>query len=129
MSNVANVHLDAVEHDHGIVFMHAVQDGPANQSYGLQVAALAGVPANVITMAKQRLQELENASVKHGMDHQLTHTAKMSGGNDEPPALQQSLFANYEPHPAVDMLKSLDPDAMTPRQALDTLYKLQGLLE
>jgi len=129
LGNVANVHLDAVEHDHGIVFLHAVQEGPANQSYGLQVAALAGVPDEVIAMARQHLLELENASVKHGMDHQRHLAATKTDNNPEPLALQQSLFASYEPHPAVDMLKSLDPNEMTPRQAHDALYRLRELLE
>ena len=128
LGNVANVHLDAVEHDHGIVFMHAVQDGPANQSYGLQVAALAGVPADVIVMAKQRLLELENTSIKQGLVDQVKAASSIRQDTHAPLALQQSLFATYEPHPAVDMLKSLDPNEMTPKQAHDALYKLRELL-
>lgn len=128
LSNVANVHLDAVEHDHGIVFMHAVQEGPANQSYGLQVAALAGVPKEVITMAKLRLIELENTSVKQGLSEQMKASSTPSSESIQKQVLQQSLFVEYEPHPAMDMLKSLDPNEMTPRQAHEILYQLKELL-
>lgn len=62
LPHLANVHLDAVEHDDGIAFMHAVQEGPASRSYGLQVAALAGVPKQVILRARHKLIELEKMS-------------------------------------------------------------------
>jgi DNA mismatch repair protein MutS len=61
-NGIANVHLDAVEHSDTIVFMHTVQEGPASRSYGLQVAALAGIPSVVVRQAKQHLQKLENPS-------------------------------------------------------------------
>ena len=114
---IVNVHLDAVEHGDGIVFLHAVRDGPANQSYGLQVAALAGVPRKVIELARQRLGELEHAAQRHAQ-------AESS---------QLSLFAVTEkPHTKpVDALHErvaeLDPDQLTPRQALDALYELRAL--
>ena len=129
LSNVANVHLDAVEHDHGIVFMHAVQDGPANQSYGLQVAALAGVPEGVIAMARERLIELENSAVAQQSKQQRADTKHASGDTaaNKGQTLQQSLFVEYEAHPAVDMIESLDPNEMTPRQAHDVLYQLREL--
>ncbi len=113
LPQVANVHLDAVEHGDGIVFMHAVKEGPANQSYGLQVAALAGVPRAVIQRARQRLLQLENQS------------ASTPGGG----AVEQfSLFAAAaDDHPALEALKSLDPDGLTPREALDALYRLRDL--
>jgi DNA mismatch repair protein MutS len=108
---VANVHLDAVEHKDSIVFLHAVEEGPASQSYGLQVAALAGVPPAVIRAARRRLAELEQQSVtREG---------------------QPDLFAAPPPaeaprHPALDLLENIDPDAVTPREALDLLYKLKN---
>jgi len=107
----ANVHLDAVEHGDHIVFMYALKDGPASQSYGLQVAALAGVPRAVIDRAKQKLRELE------------THAAQPSA-----PQQQLALFAPAESQPALDALEKINPDALTPRQALDVLYQLKGLL-
>jgi DNA mismatch repair protein MutS len=107
----ANVHLDAVEHGEHIVFMYAVKDGPASQSYGLQVAALAGVPRAVINQAKRKLLELENHAA-----HPAT------------PQQQLALFAPADPQPALLALEKLDPDALTPRQALDALYRLKGLL-
>ncbi|MCF6254704.1 MAG: DNA mismatch repair protein MutS [Gammaproteobacteria bacterium] len=113
LSPVANVHLDAVEHGDGIVFMHAVKEGPANQSYGLQVAALAGVPKTVIKRAQQRLLQLESQS------------ANTPAGE----AVEQfSLFAPpAEDHPALDALKEINPDELTPREALDALYRLRDL--
>ena len=110
LSQVANVHLDAVEHGDGIVFMHAVKEGPANQSYGLQVAALAGVPKAVIKRAQQRLLQLESQSA-----------SAPTGESVE----QFSLFAApAEDHPALDALKEIDPDELTPRDALEVLYTL-----
>jgi len=109
---IANVHLDAVEHGERIVFLHSVREGPANQSYGLQVAALAGVPAPVITRARERLRELENAA--HGQE--TRHMAQLSLFPPEPP-----------PSPALDALRALDPDSLAPRQALEALYRLREL--
>ncbi len=113
--NVVNVYLDAVEHEDSIVFMHAVKEGPANQSYGLQVAALAGVPKGVIDAAKQRLLQLENTA---------TNTAPLSKSVATP---QLGLFET-QPHPATEKLARIDPDELTPRQALETLYRLKQLL-
>ena len=110
---IANVHLDAVEHGESIVFMHAVREGPANQSYGLQVAALAGVPRAVIERARLRLRELEDAARRH------TDRA----------ATQLPLFPLEAPNPAVDTLKGLDPDALTPRAALELIYHLKALAQ
>ncbi len=114
-SNVVNVHLDAVEHGDSIVFMHAVKEGPANQSYGLQVAALAGVPRPVINAAKQRLYQLENTAAT---------TTLPSKTAPEP---QLGLF-EPQPHPATDKLGEINPDDLTPRQALEALYQLKQLL-
>ncbi|MGB5719377.1 MAG: DNA mismatch repair protein MutS [Woeseiaceae bacterium] len=108
-----NVHLDATEHDGQLVFLHAVRPGPANQSYGLQVASLAGVPKDIIDRARRYLKTLES----------------QQAAQPESPQGQLNL-AVAEPHPedpvrtAVD---ELEPDAMTPREALDALYKLKEL--
>lgn len=110
---LANVHLDAVEHGDGIAFMHAVQEGAANRSYGLQVASLAGVPKTVIQRAKQKLHELEQSS--HRPSDQTA------------PTIQPHSFDAAECE-AVLALKALDPDGLTPRQALDALYRLRQLL-
>jgi DNA mismatch repair protein MutS len=112
--SVANVHLDAVESNGRLTFLHAVEDGPASQSYGIQVAKLAGVPTPVVNAARRKLVELENAQVA-------------SAG-------QGDLFAATAPPqepetaPALDKLRDLDPDALTPRAALDILYELRRLL-
>ncbi len=114
----ANVHLDAVEHKDSIVFLHAVEEGPASQSYGLQVAALAGVPKPVIRTARKYLQMLEDASLaSHGV----------SGQNDLFVAAQ----GRPEPEPAADPLREaldqVNPDELSPREALEQLYRLKKL--
>jgi len=107
------VHLDAVEHGDGIVFLHSVEEGPASQSYGLQVAQLAGIPRSVVAAAKRKLVQLEQQSVSTG--------------------LQADLFAVPEvsvpPHPVLEVLMDTEPDEMSPKQALEALYKLKGLLD
>ena len=110
---VANVHLDAAEHGNSIVFLHSVQEGAANQSYGLQVAALAGIPKSVVTSARRKLTQLENQNIEAGP--------------------QSDMFAAEMPvemplHPVVGELEMLDPDDLTPKQALEALYKLKSLL-
>ena len=111
----ANVHLDAVEHGHRIVFLHAVEDGPASQSYGIEVAALAGVPTSVIRDARRRLRALENREITGGPQGDLFATLPES----EPEPLS---------HPVLSALGELDPDALSPRDALEQLYALKRLL-
>jgi DNA mismatch repair protein MutS len=113
----ANVHLDAVEHGNTVVFMHAVEAGPASQSYGIQVAALAGMPPAVLREAKRRLVELENREAAAGPQPDLFTAVPPA------PTFEQ------EDHPALEKLAALDPDALSPREALDTLYALKRLLE
>jgi len=108
----ANVHLDAVEHKDRIVFLHAVEEGPASQSYGLQVASLAGVPGSVIRTARRYLQELEHRSLAQGPQTDLFAAPPESA----PPT-----------HPLVDAVADLDPDALSPREALEVLYRLKKL--
>ena len=110
---VANVHLDAAEHGNGIVFLHSVQEGAANQSYGLQVAALAGIPKSVVASAKRKLTQLEKQNVDAGPQ------VDMFVADDVPEAPL---------HPVVSELEILDPDDLTPKQALEALYKLKSLL-
>ncbi|MDN2660577.1 DNA mismatch repair protein MutS [Neptunomonas sp. CHC150] len=112
---VFNVHLNALEHNDTIVFMHEVQEGPASQSYGLQVAQLAGVPHHVITQARQKLIQLEADSVK-------TQT-----GATPPPPVQNDMFSAPS-SPALDALKDMNPDNLSPREALELLYSLKSLL-
>ena len=108
---VANVHLDAVEHHDDIVFLYAVKPGPASQSYGLQVAALAGVPAEVIQKAKQRLMQLEQQAA--------AATATQTQ--------QLPLFNSAVNHPVLEALTGVNPDELTPRQALELLFHLKQL--
>ena len=113
--DVANVHLDAVEHKDSIVFLHAVEEGPASQSYGLQVAALAGVPKGVVRQAKKYLQLLEESSVARGSQDDLFFDRKQGA----------------EPEPATDPMREelgkVNPDDLTPREALELLYRLKKL--
>jgi DNA mismatch repair protein MutS len=112
----ANVHLDAVEHGNNIVFMHKVEEGAANQSYGLQVAQLAGIPKSVVASAKRKLQQLEASQITQ-------HSA------------QPDMFASIESsteaaiHPVLIELETLQPDDLTPKQALEFLYKIKEILD
>jgi DNA mismatch repair protein MutS len=112
---IANVHLDAVEHGDHIVFLHAVKPGPADRSYGLHVAALAGVPQAVLQDARRRLAELERQSAQQDHDQ-----PQRSLFDDTPPA---------PPHPVINGLTEIDPDTLTPREALEILYRLTALLK
>ncbi|WP_058913470.1 DNA mismatch repair protein MutS [Entomohabitans teleogrylli] len=114
MEGVANVHLDALEHGDTIAFMHSVQDGAASKSYGLAVAALAGVPKDVIKRARQKLRELESIS-GNAAASQVDGT-------------QMSLLVQEEASPAVEALEALDPDSLSPRQALEWIYRLKSLV-
>jgi DNA mismatch repair protein MutS len=110
----ANVHLDAVEHKDTVVFLHAVEEGPASRSYGLQVAGLAGVPKPVIRQAKKYLQLLEESSLARGNQDDLfsTRTEK-----EAEPALD----------PLREEMQKVNPDELTPREALELLYRLKKL--
>ncbi|MFZ2974488.1 MAG: DNA mismatch repair protein MutS [Ferribacterium limneticum] len=118
-TELANVHLGAVEHNDRIVFMHAVEEGPANQSYGIQVAALAGIPKAVVRAARKQLREFEQRATVDPLQPDL-FAQDFSPEAPEP--------AEAAPHPALDHLAAIDPDALTPREALDALYALKGLL-
>ncbi|WP_018410244.1 DNA mismatch repair protein MutS [Methyloversatilis thermotolerans] len=111
----ANMHLDAVEHGNRIVFLHAIEEGPASQSYGIEVAALAGVPGSVIRDARRALQQLEASRVNAGPQADLFAPPPPP---PEPPS-----------HAAVDALTALDPDGMSPREALEALYALKKLVQ
>ncbi|TSA20946.1 MAG: DNA mismatch repair protein MutS [Betaproteobacteria bacterium] len=113
LPTLANVHLDAIEANGKLTFLHSVADGPASQSYGLQVAKLAGVPAAIITHARRKLTELEEQQVQ------------LAGQGDlfldvEPPAM---------PHPVITALAALDLDHLSPKQAHDALYHLKALAD
>jgi DNA mismatch repair protein MutS len=107
---MANVHLDATEYQDHVVFLHNIQDGPANRSYGLQVAKLAGIPGPVLDAAREKLAELEGAAVAAA-----------------PPA-QEDLFSQPEPHPILVELEQMDVDELSPREALELLYRIRSRL-
>jgi DNA mismatch repair protein MutS len=113
-TQLANVHLDAIEHQHSIVFLHSVNEGAASQSYGLQVAALAGVPNSVIRSAKKQLVKLEQNSAAQNPQGDLFTAA---------PAAPEP-----EEHPLVSALRDLQPDEMSPKEALERIYQLKKLV-
>ncbi|MBO9663313.1 DNA mismatch repair protein MutS [Dokdonella sp.] len=118
---IANVHLDAVEYGDQLVFMHAVKEGPANRSFGLQVAALAGLPKPVIAQARLYLEGLER-------QHAGEAPRVAADALPRPASPQLGLFAPALPSPAEEALRALDPDAMSPRDALEALYRLKKLI-
>ena len=114
-ASMANVHLDATEYEDHVVFMHHIQEGPANRSFGLEVAKLAGVPTGVLLHARQKLGELESQQMV-----------------ERPPAIggQEDLFSTPTVNsPVLDVLSDIDPDQMSPKEALDALYTLKTLLD
>ncbi|ELV7516479.1 DNA mismatch repair protein MutS [Photobacterium damselae] len=127
MSGLANVHLDAVEHGDEIAFMHAVQEGAASKSYGLAVASLAGVPKSVIKRAKIKLQQLEASG------HQQANDVPNPTTTDAPTSAkavrqEHQLSLIPESSEVEEAVARLNPDNMTPREALDELYRLKALL-
>jgi len=118
---IVNVHLDAIEHDNGIVFLHAVKAGPANQSYGLQVAQLAGIPRAVIEKAREKLQQLENETTAQPVGTVPSSPAPSASASSP---FQSEMFATV-PHPAVDFLQRLEVDDITAKEALKILYELK----
>jgi DNA mismatch repair protein MutS len=122
----ANVHLDATEHGEGIVFLHAVKDGPANRSYGLQVAQLAGVPAGVIAEARRYLEQLEaERDRQRALGDGQPQLPLFAAAPAAAPAAPLSVAA---PDALRAALERLDPDGLTPKAALEALYALQRLL-
>ncbi|SHK80581.1 DNA mismatch repair protein MutS [Marinobacter antarcticus] len=128
LEHAVNVHLTATEHDDSIVFLHNVHEGPASQSYGLQVAKLAGVPQSVIGNAKAQLKLLEGSAVPAA-----TKPTVAEAGH-RPPAASQTvyqgdMFANAEPSAVEEALQDLDLDGLSPREAMNRLYELKELLK
>jgi len=113
-AQLANVHLAAIEHQHSIVFLHSVNEGAASQSYGLQVAALAGVPNSVIRAAKKQLLKLEQNSAAHNPQGDLF---------DKRPEMPEP-----EEHPALQSLREMQPDELSPKESLKKLYELKMML-
>ena len=124
MDSVANVHLDAAEHKDGIVFLHAVRPGPANRSYGLAVAQLAGVPRDVIARARGYLNLLESGRAPAAGNGRQTELPLFAAEprSAAPPLDETANRLRLE-------VQELDPDTLTPRQALDALYRLRKLAD
>ena len=114
MQGVYNIHFDAIEHDNTVAFIHEVSEGAASKSFGIAVAGLAGVPKQVLKRAKQKLKELEIISKQ--------------AANSHVDQSQLSFEAISEPSEVEEALKQIDPDALSPKQALDVLYQLKKML-
>ncbi|HEY8939149.1 MAG TPA: DNA mismatch repair protein MutS [Cellvibrio sp.] len=141
VSGIVNVHLNATEHKDNIVFLHKVQEGPASKSYGLQVAKLAGIPTVVLDEARQQLHLLENGEHPHSIKStpapitprviEQTQTVITAPENSVAPATtdspQQSGLFDTLPNPALDALRKINPDNLSPREALEQLYRLKEL--
>jgi DNA mismatch repair protein MutS len=129
INTITNVHIDAVEHGDKIVFLHSVKDGPANQSYGIQVAQLAGVPKGVIAQAKKKLVSMEQHSRQQP---QVGQTLALNFDTPAPVMLENAVREVVQ-DPLAELLKAalqaIEPDELTPRQALDELYRLRKLLK
>ena len=120
LEGIANIHLDALEHNNTIAFMHAVQDGAASKSYGLAVAALAGVPQSVIKLAKQKLTQLEKTS-GHSANQQIQALREANHTQGE-------LLFEQETDALREAIEKLDPDDLSPKQALVYLYQLKKMV-
>lgn len=112
-NKIHNVHIDAIEHNEKIIFLHAVKEGPANQSYGIQVAQLAGIPKSIIASAKLKLKQLESEAMQTKPNNQQSQLGL---------ALEEEIT-----HPSVEYLENVEPDELTPKEALEILYKLKSL--
>jgi DNA mismatch repair protein MutS len=133
LEHAVNVHLTATEHDDSIVFLHNVHDGPASQSYGLQVAKLAGVPQGVIQNARTQLAQLEGeerptAPTVHGVSESAPAAKTTKAASQNESIMQGDMFASMEPSEVEQALRKLDLDGLTPREALNQLYELKEKL-
>jgi DNA mismatch repair protein MutS len=128
----ANVHLDATEHRDGIVFLHAVKEGPASRSYGLAVAQLAGVPREVVAAAREYLSALEKGGTQGDAAHNPRSRGRAAAAHTPQAQLPLEPPAPPPPDPRLleleAALKSVSADDLTPRAALDLVYKLRALL-
>ncbi|MFT7300435.1 MAG: DNA mismatch repair protein MutS [Porticoccus sp.] len=115
-AGVANVHLDATEYNDDLVFLHSIQEGPANQSYGIQVAKLAGIPPEVITLARQEL-----ASLEEGTHPTIKPTTTVLH------SVQSELFSDPVASALFDAVSAINPDELSPREALEKLYALKKI--
>ena len=132
-SGIANVHVEAVEHGDSLVFLHSIKEGPANQSYGLQVAALAGIPKSVTAEAKRYLAELERErdalrnSVAPQSQLALFGPPAAATTTAVPCAALPTIAGGPAESAALGMLRAVDPEALSPREALDLVFRLKQL--
>jgi DNA mismatch repair protein MutS len=134
IENIANVHINAVEHGDKIVFLHSVEEGPANQSYGLQVAQLAGVNKEIIQSARKKMQDLEHEKgntaplQQNEIGETLALDLAFNGINETPivPASPPPMI-DSQAQKIKDKLQNIDPNDLSPRDALDMLYQLKQM--
>lgn len=132
LPSIYNVHVDVSDHDDHIVFLHQVKPGPASKSYGIQVARLAGIPAQVIEEAKQKLSDLEQnrplslKPLKPAATEKAARSLIKNSAGDKIAMPKQAHLFELEKHPVLEKLKRIDLNSYTPKQALDLLYTLQA---
>ena len=122
IANTDNVHLSATEHQHDIVFLYAIQSGAANQSYGIQVAKLAGLPEKVLSEARDKLKSLELHSVEH-LNSSIINNSRQEKSMHTMDMFAESQFSN-EQKAVIKTIENIDADSLTPKAALDLVYEL-----
>lgn len=120
-----NMHLSALEEGQDIVFLHHIEPGPASKSYGIAVAKLAGLPARALKAARQHLDALESQAAAN--QPQMDIFNMMPSEEEENAAEEKAAAANTAPNPALAALAEIHPDELSPREALEVLYRLKGL--
>lgn len=127
-AGAVNMHLSAVEQGQDIVFMHEIQPGPAGKSYGIAVAKLAGLPARALKAARKHLDSLEAQAAAHRPQLDIFNAAEGgAAGNTLEEGFEEK--AENAPHPVLEALAGTRPDHLTPREALDLLYRLKDLAQ
>lgn len=124
---VANVHLDATEYNDDLVFLHSIQEGPASQSYGIQVAKLAGIPSEVITLARQELASLEAGAHPTVIPKAVPTSTDTAKSGEALKPIQNELFSDPIATALLDAVSAINPDELSPRAALEQLYALKQL--
>jgi len=125
LDGTKNAAMKVAEYKGDIVFLHEVEPGAATRSYGVQVAKKAGLPNSVVARAREVLERLEKGDAKGG-------EARIRALVDDLPLFAATAIkaeAEKGPSPVDTALSEIDPDAMNPREALDALYRLKGILD
>lgn len=122
------MHLSALEQGQDIVFLHHIEPGPANKSYGIAVAKLAGLPNRALKAAQKHLNDLENQAAANRPQLDIFSTMPSENGTDEEGKEQEiEPVDNLQTNELSEALAQIQPDNLTPREALDALYRLKEI--